>query len=78
MAVKHPIKIFSGTSHPELAAEIARNLKMKLSEMTIKRFANGEIYAKPNSTVRGCDVFVVQTASSNVNEDLMELFMSAF
>jgi ribose-phosphate pyrophosphokinase len=75
MAVKHPIKIFSGTSHPELAAEIARNLKMKLSEMTIKRFANGEIYAKPNSTVRGCDVFVVQTASSNVNEDLMELFI---
>ncbi len=70
-----PIKLFSGTSHPELAKEIAKNLKVKLSEMQISRFACGEIYAKPKETVRGCDVFVIQTSSENVNEDLMELFI---
>lgn len=70
-----PIKLFSGTSHPELANEISRHLKVPLSKMLIKRFACGEIYAKPVETVRGCDVFVVQTATHNVNEDLMELFV---
>ena len=43
--------------------------------MVISRFACGEIYAKPKKTVRGQDVFVIQTASENVNEDLMELFV---
>lgn len=72
---KHPIKIFSGSSHPELASEIAKSLRTKLSPMHISKFACGEIYAKPVETVRGCDVFVVQTATHNVNEDLMELFV---
>lgn len=58
-----------------LAEEIARHLKIKLSPMHISRFACGEIYAKPEVTVRGCDIFVVQTATHNVNEDLMELFV---
>lgn len=70
-----PLKIFSGTSHPELADEIAKYLKIKLSERVISKFACGEIYAKPKDTVRGADVFVIQTASENVNEDLMELFI---
>jgi len=69
------IKIFSGSSHPDLAKEIAKYLKVSLSEMVISRFACGEIYAKPKESVRGFDVFVVQTATSNVNEDLMELFI---
>jgi ribose-phosphate pyrophosphokinase len=72
---KHPIKIFSGSSHPELASEIAKNLHVKLSPMHISRFACGEIYAKPEESVRGCDVFVVQTATHNVNEDIIELFV---
>ena len=72
---KIPIKLFSGTSHPELAKEIAKHLKISVSEMVISRFACGEIYAKPKNTIRGTDVFVVQTASENVNEDLMELFI---
>lgn len=73
--VNHPIKFFAGTSHPELAQEIAKYLKIELSSMLISRFACGEIYAKPLETVRGADVFVLQTGSSNVNEDLMELFI---
>lgn len=72
---KSRLKIFSGSSHPSLAQEIAKILKVKLSEMDIRRFANGEIYAKPMDSVRGCDVFVVQSASRNVNEDMMELFI---
>lgn len=71
----HPIKFFSGTSHPQLAEEIAKCLKVPVSEMLISRFACGEIYAKPKDTVRGADVFVLQTGSQNVNEDLMELFI---
>lgn len=69
------IKLFSGTSHPELAKEIAKYLKVPVSEMVISKFACGEIYAKPKDTVRGADVYIVQTASENVNEDLMELFI---
>lgn len=72
---KFPIKLFAGSSHPELAKEIAKCLKVSLSPMQISRFACGEIYAKPTETVRGSDVFIVQTASENVNEDLMELFI---
>jgi ribose-phosphate pyrophosphokinase len=69
------LKIFSGTSHPILAAAIASELKVSLSEMQISRFACGEIYAKPADTVRGADVFLVQTATDQVNEDYMELFI---
>ncbi len=72
---KFPIKLFSGSSHPELAKEIAEHLKVKVSELEISRFACNEIYAKPKDTVRGTDVFVIQTATDNVNEDLMELFI---
>jgi ribose-phosphate pyrophosphokinase len=71
----HPIKIFSGSSHPELARAIARCLRMKVSDMTLTRFACNEVYARPEQTVRGSDVYIVQTATSRVNEDLMELFI---
>ena len=72
---EQPIKFFAGTSHPELAKEIEKCLGSPMSEMEISRFACGEIYAKPKVSVRGADVFVLQTASHNVNEDLMELFV---
>lgn len=72
---KTSLKIFAGSSHPELAEEIAKNLKVKLNPLKISRFACNEIYAKPMESVRGCDVFVIQTSSQNVNEDLMELFI---
>lgn len=71
----NPLVILSGTSHPELAAAIAKQLKIKLHALDIHRFASGEVYAKPEHTVRGADVFVVQTATESVNEDLMELFV---
>ncbi len=72
---QHKIKFFAGSSHPELAKEISKYLKVPVSELVISKFACGEIYAKPKDTVRGVDAFVLQTGSSNVNEDLMELFI---
>ncbi|OGJ52117.1 ribose-phosphate pyrophosphokinase [Candidatus Peregrinibacteria bacterium RIFOXYB2_FULL_32_7] len=71
----NPIKLFSGTSHPALAAEISEHLGVKVSEMKISRFACGEIYAKSVNSVRGADVYIIQTATQNVNEDYMELFI---
>lgn len=70
-----PLKIFSGSSHPQLAEEIAKFLHTPLSAMNLKRFASNEVYAKPDQSVRGCDVFVIQTCTSRVNEDYMELFV---
>jgi ribose-phosphate pyrophosphokinase len=75
MAKYKNLKIFSGTSHPQLAAAIAQKLGVELSEMQTSRFACNEIYAKPAETVRGADVFLVQTATDQVNEDYMELFI---
>jgi len=69
------LKFFAGSSHPLLAASIAKHLGMALSPMDIRRFASNEIYAKPVETVRDCDVYVLQTGTFNVNEDMIELFI---
>lgn len=69
------IKLFAGTSHPELAAAISKLLKVPLTPIDLRRFASNEIYAKPGETVRNADVFVIQTGTHNVNGDLMELFI---
>jgi ribose-phosphate pyrophosphokinase len=70
-----PLKIFTGSSHPELAHEVAKNLHVKVDEMTLTRFACNEIYVRPEQTVRGSDAYVIQTCTSRVNEDFMELFI---
>ncbi len=69
------LKIFSGSSHPELAGAIAKKLGVEVSPMILKKFACGEIYARVEESVRGADVFIVQTSTANVNEDMMELFI---
>lgn len=69
------LKIFSGNSHPVLAADIAKELGVTLSDIDIHKFACGEVYAKPIDSIRGDHVYIVQTGSSNVNEDLIELFI---
>ena len=69
------MKLLTGTSHPKLAAAISKLLKVPLSAMDIRHFACNEIYAKPAKSVRGDDVFVIQTGTQNVNEELIELFI---
>lgn len=73
------MKIFSGTSNKSLAQKIAYKLGMPLGNSEIVRFKDGEIYARIDETVRGETVFVVQSTSDPVNENLMELliFMDA-
>jgi len=68
-------KIFSGSSHPQLAQEIAKLLRVEVEPMVLKRFACNEIYAKAEHTVRGADAYIIQTCTDRVNEDLMELFI---
>lgn len=75
MARLKNLRIFSGSSHPQLAGAIAKELKLTMSEMEISRFACNEIYAKPAASVRGADVFLIQTSTELVNEDYMELFI---
>lgn len=70
--------VFSGTVYPELAEEIASNLGATLGNIKIEKFANGEIYARYLESIRGCDVFLVQSvAGSNINDALMELLIMA-
>src|SRR5947199_654476 len=64
--------LFSGTAHPELSEEIASHLDVPLSEIEIRRFASSEVYVRADNSVRGADVFVIQTHSAPVNETIME------
>lgn len=66
------IKLLSGRAHPELANEIANHLKLKLTPVDLKNFANGEINCRISETLRGNDVFILQTHAPNVHEALME------
>ncbi len=72
---KSSFQLFAGSSHPELAKAVSKYLKVPLSPLDIRRFACNEIYAKSVDSVRESDVFIIQTATHNVNEDLMELFI---
>lgn len=69
------IKIFTGNSHPELAKEIADTLGLPLGKAKVSTFSDGEISVDIGETVRGADVFVVQSTSSPVNNNLMELLI---
>ncbi len=69
------IKIFTGNSHPELAQEIAKILGLKVGAGDVGTFSDGEISVNIGETVRGADVFIVQSTCSPVNNNLMELLI---
>ncbi len=69
------IKIFTGNSHPELAKEIAEILGVPVGNSKVSTFSDGEISVDINETVRGADVFIVQSTCSPVNNNLMELLI---
>lgn len=69
------VKIFSGTSNLGLAKRIAEKYGLPLGEVEIVRFKDGEVYVRVDETVRGRDVFVVQSTSEPVNENIMELLI---
>ncbi len=69
------MKVFTGSSNPALAQEIARYLKIDLGRCVLERFSDGEIHFFIDENVRGEDVFVIQTGAFDANFHLMELFV---
>ena len=69
------MKILSGTSNQKLSKDISKQLKLKLVNTNIKRFADGEIYIEINENIRGNSVFVIQSTSTPANDNLMELLL---
>jgi ribose-phosphate pyrophosphokinase len=69
------MKVLAGTSNPKLCENIAKNLKLKLVNSNIKRFADDEIYVEINENIRGNSIFVIQSTSNPANDNLMELLI---
>jgi ribose-phosphate pyrophosphokinase len=69
------LMVFAGRSSQDLGQRIAGRLGIDLGSVTLKTFANGEIYVKFEESVRGADVFLVQSTSRPVNDSLMELLI---
>ena len=69
------MRLFSGTSNRKLAEDISKILAQDLGEIEIGRFSDGETHVKIKETIRGRDCFIIQSTSSPVNENLMELLI---
>ncbi|HZA61033.1 MAG TPA: ribose-phosphate diphosphokinase [Actinomycetota bacterium] len=69
---KKHMMLFTGTTHPALARDIASHLGVEMADVTISRFASGEIYVRYHESVRGSDAFVIQPHADPVNESIME------
>ncbi len=69
------IKVFTGNANPKLAADICKTIGIKLGENEVKGFADGEVSCSLYETVRGSDVFLVQSTCKPVNDHLMELLI---
>ena len=66
---------FTGSSNPELGAEVAKYLKVSLGKVELKKFADGETYVNYLETLRGKDVYLLQSTCNPVNDNLMELLI---
>ncbi|HXM86342.1 MAG TPA: ribose-phosphate pyrophosphokinase [Solirubrobacteraceae bacterium] len=75
------LMLFSGRANPQLAVDIADKLGVDLGPVTVKTFSNGEVYCKYEESIRGADVFIVQSTCGNpytgitANDALMELLL---
>ena len=69
------IKIFSGNAYPKAAEEIAKSLGLPVGKCTVGHFADGEVSVSLEESVRGSDVFIVQSTCNPVNDNLMELII---
>ncbi|HCT63993.1 MAG TPA: ribose-phosphate diphosphokinase [Lachnospiraceae bacterium] len=69
------IKIFSCNANTDLAAAIAKNLGLTIGQSEVTHFSDGEISVKIDETIRGADVFIIQSTSQPVNDNLMELLI---
>jgi ribose-phosphate pyrophosphokinase len=69
------LMVFSGRSHPELAGRMAEQLGVELGEVELETFANGETYCRYVESIRGSDIFIVQTGCDPVDRNLMEMLL---
>ena len=71
----HPLRIFSGSAHPALAAEVAEILGTTVGKATTRRMADSEVHVMIDEVVREQDIFMIQPCSVPVNDNLMELLL---
>lgn len=69
------IKIFAGNSSRKLAQQICQQLDVELGQLDVGKFSDGETSVNIKESVRGCDVFIVQSTNTPVNDNLMELLL---
>src|SRR5437764_13334089 len=69
------LMVFAGRSHPDLAAAIAEHLGLELGGVELETFKNDETYCRYKESIRGADIFLVQTGSIPVDRNLMELML---
>jgi ribose-phosphate pyrophosphokinase len=72
VAGRKSLVLLSGGAFPELADEIAHHIGVTITPTTRRQFANGELFIRPNDSVRGTDAFVVQSHTTPINDWLME------
>ena len=75
MAHGKEIKIIAGNSNTPFAESICRDIGLRLAHADVEKFADGEISMSLYETVRGCDVFIVQSTCKPVNDNLMEMLI---
>ena len=69
------MKLLTGASNPELSQKVAGYLGVPITPMDVKRFSDGEIFIEIKESVRGNDVYIIQSTCSPVNENLLELLI---
>jgi ribose-phosphate pyrophosphokinase len=69
------LMLFSGRSHPALAEKIGEKLGLQLGDVTLRTFADGNTYCRYEESIRGADLFIVQSSSPPVDQNLMELLI---
>ena len=74
MAKYLPVGLFAGGSNPELAARIAESFGQPLGQLTLKKFADGELYCRYEESIRGMDIFIIQSTFPSA-DNWMELLL---
>lgn len=73
--VSNSLMVFSGNANPKLALSVTQHLNIPLGRATVNRFSDGEVAVEINESVRGQDVFVLQSTCAPTNDNLMELMI---
>ena len=72
LVTKKKLQLYTGRAHPILAADIAESIGVELGDTNLREFANGEIHCRFGQSLRGADVFIIQTHGGKVNHSIME------